>query len=688
MLSRVFKLTLMVTFSVTVKCVNSFAQQSILPDKKPEAQTWSDFERPLENNLTLQRQIFLDEMSKTNRNYQKSSQRGFIEQAIRNRMDQEAVIQSSYLAEGQSLVLMKRGLGKATELVLKKSGLADELLFSNFQLKKNNSAHLTGFSLSPDQKKIVIFSESDGSIDDFNLNIYDLVGRKTVPQSKLVASGNGAAKVVWIGPAKFYYRDSVKNGQIIDLQISTVPQAVGSYRYFGKYPYNLECGSDNVVKYHPISDNPQRTVNLNDLYCGGWESVVQANSQEVDLIENSGDSLRFVRYRLTADRANSPAVLLFELPQRVFQSVEVVDGLYVIMNSWGADQFINIYDMNGKSVDQITVPSYASVDDVGVARPSQSLRINFGTMISSNKVYEYDYIQHNWTTEPNRDYDLTGSNSLVYNEQNFNAVASDGAQIPVRMTYLKSVKLGPDTPMLMKVYCGYGEPGPYYPAFDFETRRFFLDNGGVLVSVACRGGNQFGEAWHQQATQLNRKTTFTDIIRVSQYLIDQGWTTGKRIVLRGTSAGGLATLAAGFLAPQNFGLLLPVSPPTDIIAKVRLDARFGGQKNEYGDPADSAVASYMATYAPLELDVDPASVPDIFLLAGLNDSRVNITHSFKLTAKLRRIGLLDGQFNIVMVKNSGHWLMAENYQDLIAWRANSLLWERVERYFGWTTPAK
>lgn len=61
--------------------------------------------------------------------------------------------------------------------------------------------------------------------------------------------------------------------------------------------------------------------------------------------------------------------------------------------------------------------------------------------------------------------------------------------------------------------------------------------------------------------------------------MDHNLISAKKIILTGASAGGLATMASGLIAPDKFGLLMPVAPPLDIIGKFRLDSRFyEGQK--------------------------------------------------------------------------------------------------------------
>ena len=247
-----------------------------------------------------------------------------------------------------------------------------------------------------------------------------------------------------------------------------------------------------------------------------------------------------------------------------------------------------------------------------------------------------------------------------------------------------SSAMNENTPVFFKYYGGYDAPGYFYPGFDFNVRELFLNHGGVLATPIIRGGNEFGESWHAQAVQQYRAVSANDLIDIARYLSAQKIGSAKTLIASGTSAGGFLTLAAGLLSPKDFGLLIPISPPTDVLAKVRLDARFGGQIREYGSPTIDLIRTAMLTYSPLELSVDLQTMPQIFLFAGLNDSRVNPLHSVKFAAKMRALGIPTEKFNAEFIKNSGHWLADYKYQDLIGWRTTSDFWIRIYDYLGWT----
>jgi len=91
-------------------------------------------------------------------------------------------------------------------------------------------------------------------------------------------------------------------------------------------------------------------------------------------------------------------------------------------------------------------------------------------------------------------------------------------------------------PMLLYGYGAYGISwDPSFSAIDFSL----CDRGVVFAIAHVRGGGELGRAWYEDGKLLSKKNTFSDYIAAAEHLIREGWTTAKRIVAQGGSAGGL-----------------------------------------------------------------------------------------------------------------------------------------------------
>lgn len=639
--------------------ITAFSQQSSVIDtypQKPENVTWSEHLKNIESDSILKNKIFDFEMNLTRQVFKSSPLSKGIESVLFNRMNKLRIIKSYVLTDNSTLQLIDNGLGQSIDLTRTLPDKSQQKLFSNFDIKKNNSVNFVGFAVSPSEKYVVIFAEKNGSIDDYELIILNLITGKRL-ESSLIAKGEGTASISWFNQSAFYFTDSSLKKMTVNLDLSTTP-AESNINYWGNYPFNLMC-EKNIVYFVNSKKEPKTQLKLDQISCGEWTSLLNISDHSVQMLTKSKDiknSIRLLNYLIPETEnpniVSVSAETVFQTEQQVYKSSFNIDNLNIISTYWGAEQSLFLINSQTKSFEKLLLPSYASVKSISRGLLNKTLKINLMTKVTTDREYEYDYLEHKWILEPTVSNDLLTKEGKAYVDQIILVSARDGVKLPVRLTYAKSTVLNENTPALIHIYGGYGKAGDFYPEFDFYFRNLFIDQGGVLISPILRGGNEFGEEWHTQAVQDQRMTSFFDLIDIAQYLSTQKISSAKKIIVTGTSAGGLVTLASGLLAPEIFGLLIPVSPPTDILAKFRLDSRFGGQPLEYGNPHLTNIADYMKKYSPLEQNINLSTLPDILLLAGVNDSRVNFTHSLKMAMKLRKENVSSGKFNSVFIKNS------------------------------------
>jgi prolyl oligopeptidase len=80
----------------------------------------------------------------------------------------------------------------------------------------------------------------------------------------------------------------------------------------------------------------------------------------------------------------------------------------------------------------------------------------------------------------------------------------------------------------------------------------FLDAGGVFVAAHVRGGGEYGREWHKGGQNGTKPNTWRDFIDVCQALIDTRVTRSPSLVIKGTSAGGVAVGRALTERPDLF----------------------------------------------------------------------------------------------------------------------------------------
>jgi oligopeptidase B len=263
---------------------------------------------------------------------------------------------------------------------------------------------------------------------------------------------------------------------------------------------------------------------------------------------------------------------------------------------------------------------------------TDSLRFGYYSPVTPLAVFDYDMNTRRRVllkrTEIAGGYDP----SLYACERVF-ATAHDGTRIPVSLVYRKDARPGSLRPMLLYGYGAYGVAAP----LGFSAARLSLLDRGVTYAIAhVRGGGEMGEAWHDAGKLLSKHNTFSDFIRVAEYLIAEGYTAPERLVVHGDSAGGMLIGAVINLRPQLFAAALLQVPFVDVL-NTMLDSTLpltSGEYLEWGDPNDRSAYEYIKSYSPYD-NIGAQSYPPMLVKASFNDSQVMYWEAAKYVAKLR-----------------------------------------------------
>ncbi|WP_223305866.1 S9 family peptidase [Massilia sp. NR 4-1] len=213
------------------------------------------------------------------------------------------------------------------------------------------------------------------------------------------------------------------------------------------------------------------------------------------------------------------------------------------------------------------------------------------------------------------------------------ATARDGVQVPLWTLAKKGVARDGKAPLLLYAYGSYGMG----MNATFSARNLSLvDRGAVYVMAYIRGGNELGEAWHDDGMLMKKKNTFTDFIDVADYLVKEKWTSPDRLIAEGGSAGGLLMGAVANMRPELFRGVHAAVPFVDVM-NTMMDASLPlttGEYLEWGNPNEKAAYDYMRSYSPYD-NIERKAYPAMLVTTGLNDSQVMYWEPAKYVAKLR-----------------------------------------------------
>ena len=172
----------------------------------------------------------------------------------------------------------------------------------------------------------------------------------------------------------------------------------------------------------------------------------------------------------------------------------------------------------------------------------------------------------------------------------------------------------------------------------FSSSRLSLINRNIIwVTCHIRGGLELGMAHWKQGKMLNKKNTFKDFISCAEYLIEKKYTSKKRIIAFGGSAGGLLVGNVVNEIPHLLlGAILAV-PFVDNLT-TNMDHSLPLSKGELEEFADAKNNKkhfeYIRSYAPYD-NIEKKDYPNILITTSLSDSRVLFDEPTKYCAKLR-----------------------------------------------------
>jgi oligopeptidase B len=227
--------------------------------------------------------------------------------------------------------------------------------------------------------------------------------------------------------------------------------------------------------------------------------------------------------------------------------------------------------------------------------------------------------------------------------------ARDGKQIPIHVVYRKDKRKATPQPALLYSYGSYGYTIP--SAFN-ETLFSLLDRGFIYINAHIRGSDAQGEDWYDDGKLMNKKNTFNDMVDVSDFLIQNKWTSGDLLAIRGGSAGGLLMGAAINQKPQNFRAVIAEVPFVDVLTTM-LDPTIPLTTQEYlqwGNPNEEAAYKYMKSYSPYD-NIQRTKYPAIYVQTGVNDQQVAYWEPAKWVQKLREYN--ESTHPVIMKCNMG-----------------------------------
>jgi prolyl oligopeptidase len=228
--------------------------------------------------------------------------------------------------------------------------------------------------------------------------------------------------------------------------------------------------------------------------------------------------------------------------------------------------------------------------------------------------------------------------------------SADGTRIPIFVAHRADVKPGEPRPTWLY---GYGALG--WVSFIWYQPHIlaWLEMGGVYAQPGIRGGGEYGEEWHRAALQTKKHVAVDDYLAAAQWLIDNRYATGTRLVANGGSLSAPLAAAAVDRRPDLFGAVVIDRPVTDM---VRFEKFTGGGfwTPEFGSVNDPAEFKSLLSLSAYHTAQKPACLLPTLVMAGDLDRTAPPLHARKLVAALQESQTCPNPVRLKMMPGATH----------------------------------
>ena len=247
----------------------------------------------------------------------------------------------------------------------------------------------------------------------------------------------------------------------------------------------------------------------------------------------------------------------------------------------------------------------------------------------------------------------SGHNPEDYIVERLECNSHDGRKVPITLTRHKKTKVDGTANVLLYGYGSYGSS--MSPSFS-STKFSLIDRDIIWVTAHIRGGMERGMKWWKEGKLLNKKNTFEDYLAVGEFLIKNKYTSKKKIIGFGGSAGGLLMGAVVNQKPEIFLAMILAVPFVDSLT-TNLDHSLPltvGEFDEFGNAKDNKEHfDYIYSYAPYN-NIKKMDYPHMLITTSLSDNRVLFDEPLKFTAKLREYKTDNNLLLLQTEMNAGH----------------------------------
>lgn len=532
-------------------------------------------------------------------------------------------------------------------------GIENEEVFldpNTFSEEGTTSLDALSFSTSG---KLAAYSISEGGSDWRKIIVLDVESKNQIGDTLIDIKFSG---ISWFGEEGFYYSsyDKPEGSELSEKtdQHKLYYHQLGTSQKEDKVIF----GATDDEKHRYISgsvtdDNRYLLISASISTYGNklfLKDLTQSNSPLVTivaeptsktyLIDNEGTKLYLVtdmdapNMRVVTVDANQPTpenwVDLIPETENVLSISKA--GKYFFANYMiDATSSVKQYDKEGQLVREIELPGVGSAGGFRARAEETETFFSFSNYITPGSIYKLDLESGEVESyyEPQIDF-----NPEDYETKQIFYTSKDGTKIPMIISHKKGIELNGKNPTMLYAYGGFNIS--LTPNFSVPNA-VWMELGGIYAVPNLRGGGEYGKAWHDAGTKMQKQNVFDDFITAAEYLIDNNYTSSDYLAISGGSNGGLLVGATMTQRPDLMKVALPAVGVLDMLRYHTFTAG-AGWAYDYGTAEDSPeMFEYLRNYSPVHNVKEGVEYPATLVTTGDHDDRVVPAHSFKFAAELQ-----------------------------------------------------
>jgi prolyl oligopeptidase len=318
------------------------------------------------------------------------------------------------------------------------------------------------------------------------------------------------------------------------------------------------------------------------------------------------------------------------IPQtdNALESVGIVGNMFVCSYLRDAKSQVRLHSMDGALIREVEFPGIGTVSGFDGRRKDIDTFYSFSSFASPPVIYRYNMI-----TGESREFrrPQVKFNPDDYETSQVFYTSKDGTKVPMFITHRKGLKLDGNNPTLLYGYGGFNIS--ITPSFSV-SRIAWMEMGGVYAVANLRGGGEYGEKWHKAGIKQSKQNVFDDFIAAAEWLIENKYTSPKKLAIQGRSNGGLLVGACMAQRPDLYGACLPGVGVMDMLRFHKFTAgRFW--VDDYGSADVPEEFPALQKYSPYHNLRGGIQYPATMITTADTDDRVVPGHSFKFAAQLQ-----------------------------------------------------